>query len=141
MNLDPKGQGPGHKECVNGDGNLDLVVVNEGSADISVLLGNGDGTFAEEIRLAAVECVAQPGDANGDLQFDQLDIIQVLQSAKFMTGEPATWEEGDWNGDGVFDQLDIAAALETGNYLQGPYAVDVVEAAITGTLRLVPDAV
>src|SRR5260370_41803015 len=29
----------------NGDGWLDLVVVNSGSTDVSVLLGNGDGSF------------------------------------------------------------------------------------------------
>ncbi len=30
---------------VNGDGKPDLVVVNSGSGDVGVLLGNGDGTF------------------------------------------------------------------------------------------------
>ena len=51
-----------------------------------------------------------------------MDLVLVLQAAKYLTGEPTTWEQGDWNGDGVFDQLDIVAALQTGNYLQGPYA-------------------
>jgi hypothetical protein len=69
------------------------------------------------------------GDANRDMQFDQQDIVLVLQAAKYLTGQPATFEEGDWNGDGVFDQLDIVAALQTGNYLRGPYAVQSVEAA------------
>jgi hypothetical protein len=32
---------------------LDLVVANAGSNDLSVLSGNGDGTFAPEMRLAA----------------------------------------------------------------------------------------
>ena len=63
-----------------------------------------------------------PGDADGDFDFDQLDLVQVLQSAKYLTGEPATWSDGDWNADGVFDPQDIVAALQTGNYLQGPYA-------------------
>jgi hypothetical protein len=76
----------------------------------------------------------QSGDANQDLSFDQLDIVQVLQGAKYLTGEPATWRQGDWNGapggmpgtpppgDGIFDQLDIVAALDAGVYLTGPYA-------------------
>lgn len=38
---------------LNGDGKRDLVVVNEGSDDISVLLGNGDGTFKPQKRFAA----------------------------------------------------------------------------------------
>ena len=72
------------------------------------------------------------GDANRDIQFNQLDIVQVLQSARYLTGEAATWEEGDWNGDGVFDQEDIVAALQTDDYLQGPYAADALFAAIGG---------
>lgn len=60
------------------------------------------------------------GDANRDFQFDQRDVVQVLQGAKYLTGEPATWGEGDWTGDGRFDQLDIVAAQQTGTYLQGP---------------------
>jgi hypothetical protein len=70
---------------------------------------------------------ATAGDANRDLKFDQQDIVQVLQAAKYLTGQPATFEEGDGNGDGVFDQLDIVAALQTGNYLKGPYAARLVD--------------
>jgi hypothetical protein len=55
----------------------------------------------------------------------------VLQTAKYLTGQPATCEEGDWNGDGVFDQSDIVAALQTGNFRQGPYAA--VDAVFAGT--------
>ena len=51
--------------------------------------------------------------------------MQVLQAAKYLTGEPATFEEGDWNEDGVFDQLDIVVALQTGTYLPDPNPVDV----------------
>ena len=50
------------------------------------------------------------------------DIVQVLQSGKYLTGLPATWQEGDWNSDGVFDQLDIVAALQWGNYVSTPNA-------------------
>ena len=70
----------------------------------------------------------EAGDANRDFQFDQLDIVQVLQAAKYLSGQDATFGEGDWTGDGVFDQLDIVAALQTGNYLQGPYAVRALDA-------------
>ena len=75
-----------------------------------------------------------PGDADQDLDFDQLDLVAVQQSAKYLTGQPATWGEGDWNGgpggepgnppagDGQFNQFDIIAANLAGNYLQGPYA-------------------
>ena len=76
----------------------------------------------------------QPGDADQDLDFDQLDLVQVQIAAKYLTGASASWGEGDWNGapggepgspppgDGAFDQQDIIAALAAGFYLTGPYA-------------------
>ena len=76
----------------------------------------------------------EAGDADQDLDFDQLDLVQVQIAAKFLTGTAATWGEGDWNGapggeqgappagNGLFDQLDIIAALSADKYLTGPYA-------------------
>ena len=76
----------------------------------------------------------QAGDADQDLDFDQLDLVKVQISAKYLTGAAATWGEGDWNaapggrqgappeGDGLFNQLDIVAALSNPVYLTGPYA-------------------
>ena len=74
-----------------------------------------------DISPGVFEATAVPlaGDANGDGQFNQLDIVAVLQSAKYKTGQPATFAEGDWTGDGVFDELDIVAALQTGAYNAG----------------------
>jgi hypothetical protein len=62
------------------------------------------------------------GDANSDLQFDHLDIVQVQSAGKYATGQPANWSEGDWNGDGLFNQFDIIAAMQTGLYKAGPFA-------------------
>lgn len=76
----------------------------------------------------------QAGDADQDLDFDQFDLIQVQQAAKYLTGTPATWGEGDWNGapggsqgnppagDGVFDQFDLIAAQQTAAFNKGFYA-------------------
>ena len=60
--------------------------------------------------------IVLPGDSNGDGQFNQLDIVAVLQAGKYKTGQAATFAEGDWNTDGFFDELDIVAALQTGAY-------------------------
>ena len=112
----------------------------EGPAD-------GDGFFAGvgdlvdiEFGLANLGMEApvgkqlQPGDADQDLDFDQLDLVQVQIAAKYLTGQAATWGEGDWNGapggepgnppagNGLFDQIDIVAALGADKYLTGPYA-------------------
>ena len=74
------------------------------------------------------------GDADQDLDFDQLDLVRVSVAGKYLTGQAATWGEGDWNtapggeqgnpptGDGQFNQLDIIAALNANIYLSGPYA-------------------
>lgn len=76
----------------------------------------------------------QAGDADQDLDFDQLDLMKVKIAAKYLTGQAATWGEGDWNGapggsvgsppqgDGVFNQFDIIAAQQAGLYLMGPYS-------------------
>lgn len=72
------------------------------------------------------------GDANLDTQFDQRDIVQVLQSGKYLTGDQADWNDGDWNGDGVFDQQDIVAALQTGNYFRSSHAAQTVDVVLAG---------
>jgi hypothetical protein len=91
-----------------------------------------------------------PGDADMDLQFDQLDLVKVQIADKYLTGQPATWGEGDWNGapggepgtpplgDGLFNQWDIIAALQFGAYLTGPHAA-ITPAGIRGDLVSVPE--
>jgi hypothetical protein len=86
------------------------------------------------LGLADARPKLQAGDADMDLDFDQLDLVRVQISAKYLSGQPATWGDGDWNGapggepgnpppgDARFDQLDIIGALAHGLYLIGPYA-------------------
>jgi uncharacterized secreted protein with C-terminal beta-propeller domain len=89
---------------VDGNGQIDNDdVMAIGQRTGTALPGSVDGNFV-------------PGDANGDRRFNQLDIVKVLQSAKYLKDEPADWSEGDWNGDGRFDQLDLIAALQQGHY-------------------------
>jgi hypothetical protein len=94
-----------------------------GTVTFSYKVNDGFNNFGPvTVTIEVHPPVRQAGDANEDRQFDQRDIVAVLQAGKYRTGQPATWSEGDWNGDGVFDQFDIVASLQTGNYLQGPYA-------------------
>ena len=57
---------------VNGDGNLDLAVTNASSNDVSVLVGNGDGTFQAPVNFAAGghPLGLARGDVNGDRKPD-----------------------------------------------------------------------
>lgn len=106
-------------------------------ADFAIYDGELTRQEIQEIMQSGVPTSAGPslqaGDADQDLDFDQIDLVLVQQAAKYLTGDPATWGEGDWNGapggspgnpppgNGVFDQLDIIAALAPGHYLTGPY--------------------
>ena len=98
----------------DGDGDLDVAV--------PTAFGGSPGNVEVFFNTTEPQADAFPGDANLDGQFNQLDIVHVLQAGKYLTGTPSTFAEGDWTGDGVFDQLDIVAALATGNYLPGSNA-------------------
>jgi hypothetical protein len=112
-------------------GQLDDVAIFNVALDETQIAAIMDGDFSQ---FGVTGEMLMPGDANMDLEFNQLDIVQVQISAKYLTGQPATWGEGDWNGapggspgspplgNGQFDQLDIVAALSGGVYLTGPYA-------------------
>jgi YD repeat-containing protein len=63
---------------LNGDGKLDIVTANADSSDLSVLLGNGDGTFQAEQRFATGDGLFRgPSSlATGDLNHDGItDLI------------------------------------------------------------------
>jgi outer membrane protein assembly factor BamB len=113
----------------------DTVAVADGLIVVTAPAANDDaGTAFTYEGIATTAPVAlQAGDANQDLQFDQLDLVKVQVAAKYLTGQAATWGEGDWDGapgggpgsppagHGLFDQMDIIASQQAGLYLKGPY--------------------
>jgi hypothetical protein len=113
----------------NGDGNLDLVLANGGVDSVSILLGNGDGTFraAKDFKIS-ISPVA--GIAVGDFNRDgRLDLIVIGSALYVLLGNgDGTFKKpvqlsfrccnsysnpvvGDFNGDGI---LDIAANTNIG---------------------------
>ena len=90
---------------LNGDGNGDLVVVNDYNASgpfVSVLLGNGDGTFSNAVNYPTAgnaSVAATVADVNGD---GKLDIVAVSddQHISVLLG----------NGDGTFQSAQSFAA-------------------------------
>jgi hypothetical protein len=103
------------------EGVKDLAVTNNHSADVSVLLGRGDGTFGRERRFAVA---FSPGpmavaDFNNDRTLDlavgngHSDVISILlgrgdgtfePERRFLSGRvPASLISGDFNEDGVED--------------------------------------
>jgi hypothetical protein len=119
-------------DIVDGDREIQMTWTGREAHDQS--LGYGHLILSDETPDKATRL--EPGDADMDGDFDQLDLVRVQIAAKYLTGEPATWGDGDWNGgpggsldgkipppgNGQFDQLDIIAALNAGKYLTGPYA-------------------
>src|SRR5262249_32954283 len=104
---------------VNGDGLLDLAVANNVSSNVSVLLGNGDGSFQAARNFPAgnfpraVAVADVHGDrllllvvagatvrvllGNGDGSFQTTHVSYVAGSA------PTSVAVGDFNGDGSPD--------------------------------------
>ena len=107
---------------VNGDDALDLLVANPGGRSISVLLGDGDGTFGDFVATAVSGApnVITPADIDGDRDVDlviasvgtAITVLKGNNSAEFperveipLSGvNSATLADLDSDGD-----LDIAA--------------------------------
>ncbi|MGA3327934.1 MAG: choice-of-anchor D domain-containing protein [Terriglobia bacterium] len=115
----------------NGDRKLDLAVINDRSNNVTILLGNGDGTFQTAVNytVGSAPTDVAAGDFNGDGKLDLAVTNADSNNVTILLGNgngtftpaassPATGTEpyavavGDFNGDG---KLDLAVA----NYVSG----------------------
>jgi hypothetical protein len=91
----------------NGDGIADLATANKGSRDVSVLLGNGDGTFQEQQRFPIGGTGPDAlfvGDYNGDGIPDLAAVALESHAVSVLLG----------NGDGTFQTPALDAVPEPG---------------------------
>jgi hypothetical protein len=111
---------------VNGDGKVDLLVVNYLSNDVSVLLGNGDGTLAPEYTVAVgtSPLAVTFTDANHDGRPD----LVVLDGGGSFIGESVVLG----NGNGTFG---VRLTSSAGNSVTG--SMDVVDMNGDGNLDVV----
>ncbi len=115
----------------NGDGKADLAVANSGSANVTVLLGNGSGGFSAESGSpfgagGNTPTALAVGDFNGDGRAD-LAIVNLVSAnvavlvgtgapAKLaITQQPATGTAGLAIGNVVVQVQDANGLLETGS--------------------------
>ena len=117
----------------NGDGNIDIVTANALSNDVSLLLGNGDGTFAPETRMALGfnPTAIYTGDFNGDTLMD-IVVSSAIDNTIFNGNGDGTFQAAqpfldvlpadgpvDINGDGIDDQLTANTATHDISILLG----------------------
>ena len=139
----------------NGDGKLDLVVANSWSNHISVLLGNGDGSYRPKVTYpsgTAPWSVSSPAsvsvaDFNGDGIADLAVANQFSYNVSVLLGNgdgtfqtQTTYEVGngprylavaDFNGDG---KVDLVVGNESGGKVSVLLNTSIFPRAIKGTL-------
>lgn len=103
---------PSEPADFNSDGNADLVVVNISTNSISILLGDGDGTFGSsvEISVGSLPRGVAVLDAEGDGDMDVVvahtggvgNLALLLNNGSGTFGAPTYFESGDNDEWGLF---------------------------------------
>ncbi len=138
----------------NGDGRIDLAVVNDAGNSVSILIGNGDGNFQPAVNysVGTTPVAVATGDFNHDGHLDlavvnsnpntggaggSLSILFGRGDGTFAAGAtyglgalPAAVAAGDFDGDG---NLDLAVVIGNPNVVFNPGFVTVLLGKADGT--------
>lgn len=113
----------------NGDGNADLAIVNRTSNNVTVLLGNGDGTFtqatASPVSVGQGPVALAAGDIDGDARPDLVVVNQSDHSVSILLN----------NGDATFSAA-VNSPLQF-NTAKSPSGVAIADFNVDGRADLV----
>ena len=135
----PVGNGPSSVAVgdFNGDGIPDLAIANNNSNDITILLGNGDGTFRlfGTFTAGGLPNAINAGDFNGDGILDLAVANATTNNVSILLGNgdgsfappvnyatgssPYSAELADFNGDGILDIVTANFGSNTVSVLLG----------------------
>lgn len=107
-----------HTGDVDQDGDLDLMILNTSSNDLSVFLNNGDGTFQRKVRYGMnvrpfdFEYADFTGDGIGDVLALHASFPPFSSGLTVARGLGAPAIPGDGDGDGDVDLFDFSAYLD-----------------------------
>ncbi len=131
VGVDPRGIAVANFAGDNNVGTPGIAVVNRGSNAVSILLGNGNGTFSNAANYATdVDPIALAvGDFNGDGIPDLVTANRASYTISILLGngdgtfqshvdypagtEPMAVVVGDFNGDGYLDVAEVNSADNT----------------------------
>jgi ELWxxDGT repeat protein len=145
---------------INGDGKLDLVTANLGNNTVSVLLGNGNGSFnnATNFAVGNSPLKIEIGDFNGDGKLDLItknsgtsnNISVLLGDGRGNVGDATNFSTGSdsrsiglgyFNGDNKLDFVEtadtknVSVFLNTTSALTDPNSAPVNTVPITQTVN------
>ncbi len=115
----------------NGDGKRDLVIADSGAgpgtSGVSILLGNGDGSFrpASFVALGSATISATIGDFNGDGKADLAAVNEGSDNVSILLG----------NGDGTF-QASVSISLDQPGISVSPTSIVAADFNVDGKLDL-----